>query len=223
MTPTELWDTTNDHPRDLMECVELRQPDPVRERKWKLAICEFARRAVEALALTVDVSLFHAITGYLDGDLPRVEYEDYRQTDPVGYPGSREGMDIRLAAAVGAATAALYVATASFERLFECLYWQQAELAFEDPDAELATQAAIFKNVFGNLFRPVAFDPVWRTEHTVGLAARMYENRDFAAMPILADALEEAGCDNADILAHCREPGTHVRGCCVVDLLLGKG
>jgi hypothetical protein len=50
----------------------------------------------------------------------------------------------------------------------------------------------------------------------------MYDFRDFAAMPILADALEEAGCDNPDILSHCRNPGVHVRGCWVVDLLLGK-
>ncbi len=77
-------------------------------------------------------------------------------------------------------------------------------------------------DIFGNPFRPVAFDPAWRTEHTVGLALRMYDDREFGPMPILADALEEAGCDNADILAHCREPGTHVRGCWVVDHLLDK-
>jgi hypothetical protein len=69
---------------------------------------------------------------------------------------------------------------------------------------------------------PVAFDPAWRTEYTVGIASKMYQERDFAAMPILADALEEAGCDNADILVHCREPGVHVRGCWIVDLLLEK-
>jgi len=50
----------------------------------------------------------------------------------------------------------------------------------------------------------------------------MYDDRNFAAMSILADALEEAGCDTADILTHCREPGVHVRGCWVVDHLLGK-
>jgi hypothetical protein len=51
----------------------------------------------------------------------------------------------------------------------------------------------------------------------------MYESRDFAAMPILADALEEAGSDSPDVLAHCRDPnGVHVRGCWVVDLVLGK-
>jgi hypothetical protein len=50
----------------------------------------------------------------------------------------------------------------------------------------------------------------------------MYESRDFGAMPILVDALQEAGCESEDILAHCRGPGPHVRGCWVVDLVLGK-
>jgi hypothetical protein len=50
----------------------------------------------------------------------------------------------------------------------------------------------------------------------------MYETRDFGAMPILADALQDAGCDSEDILAHCRGPGPHVRGCWGVDLVLGK-
>ncbi|MBN9521028.1 hypothetical protein J0H58_21335 [bacterium] len=69
---------------------------------------------------------------------------------------------------------------------------------------------------------PVAFDPAWRTEVAVALARGMYESRDFAPMPVLADALDDAGCDEPDILAHCRKPGPHVRGCWVVDLVLGK-
>jgi hypothetical protein len=54
------------------------------------------------------------------------------------------------------------------------------------------------------------------------MAGSMYESRDFAGMPILADALEEAGCGDPDILSHCRGGGPHVRGCWVVDLVLGK-
>ena len=68
----------------------------------------------------------------------------------------------------------------------------------------------------------VAFNPSWRTEAVVGLARGMYESRDFAPMPVLADALEDAGCDQPDILAHCRGDRPHVRGCWVVDLVLGK-
>ena len=56
----------------------------------------------------------------------------------------------------------------------------------------------------------------------VSLAHQVYESREFGAMPILADALQDAGCGNADVLDHCRGSGPHVRGCWVVDLVLGK-
>jgi hypothetical protein len=88
---------------------------------------------------------------------------------------------------------------------------------------EGAAQTMIFREVFGNPFRPVAFDPAWRTPTVTALAQTMYESRDFAAMPILADALQDADCDSDDILDHCRDPKqVHVRGCWVVDLVLGK-
>jgi hypothetical protein len=78
-------------------------------------------------------------------------------------------------------------------------------------------------DIFGNPFRPVEFSPEWRTDTAVALARQMYESREFSAMPILADALQDAGCDNDDILNHCRDTTlTHVRGCWVVDLVLGK-
>jgi hypothetical protein len=80
----------------------------------------------------------------------------------------------------------------------------------------------VFFEHFGNPFRPVTLKPAWRTTTTVQLAQGMYESRDFGAMPILADALQDAGCDSADILDHCRGPGPHIRGCWVVDLVLGK-
>ena len=81
----------------------------------------------------------------------------------------------------------------------------------------------LLRDVFGNPFRPVAFAPEWRTETALTLAGQMYESRDFSAMPILADALQDAGCDSEDILNHCRATNaTHVRGCWVVDLVLGK-
>jgi len=95
--------------------------------------------------------------------------------------------------------------------------------AWDDANkAEDRQQLILARDIFGNPFRPVDFSPAWRTEHTTGIAAKMYDERDFAAMPILADALEEAGCEHPDILTHCREPGVHVRGCWVVDLVLGK-
>ena len=88
--------------------------------------------------------------------------------------------------------------------------------------AELAYQAGLIRDIFGNPFRPVAFDPRWRTADVTALACGIYEDRAFKRLPLLADALMDAGCDREDILAHCRSDGPHVRGCWVVDLVLGK-
>ncbi len=88
---------------------------------------------------------------------------------------------------------------------------------------ERRKQCDLVRDIFGNPFRPVAFAPDWRTATARALAKQMYDAREFSAMPILADALQDAGCDNDDILAHCRDPKQlHVRGCWVVDLVLGK-
>jgi hypothetical protein len=81
----------------------------------------------------------------------------------------------------------------------------------------------LIRDVIGYPCRPVALDAAWQTPAAVALAQTIYDERRFSDLPILADALEEASCDNADLLAHCRGPGPHVRGCWVVDLILGKG
>ena len=75
-------------------------------------------------------------------------------------------------------------------------------------------------------FRPVSLDPSWLTWHNATIpkiAHAIYDDRAFDRLPILADALEAAGCTDTQILDHCRRPGEHVGGCWVVDALLGKG
>jgi hypothetical protein len=89
----------------------------------------------------------------------------------------------------------------------------------------LPAQLAFFRCIAGNPFRPVSLNPAWLAwdDGTVPkLAQTIYDARRFADLPILADALEDAGCTDAEILGHLRGPGSHVRGCWVVDLLLGK-
>ena len=91
--------------------------------------------------------------------------------------------------------------------------------------AESSAQADLIREVFGNPFRmgQISQDVLARNDDTVGkLAQAIYNDRAFDRLPILADSLEESGCTNADILNHCRQPGEHVRGCWVVDELLGK-
>jgi hypothetical protein len=78
------------------------------------------------------------------------------------------------------------------------------------------------RDIFGNPFHCVTFSPEWRTDTVIALAQQMYESRDFLGMPILADALQDARCEDEQILRHCREEGTHVRGCWVIDLILGR-
>jgi hypothetical protein len=99
--------------------------------------------------------------------------------------------------------------------------WAEAELERQESGEE-KPQSTILRDLFGNPFRPVHSDSRWLTQTVRALVRGVYDDRAFDRLPILADALEDAGCDNADILAHCRQPGEHVRGCWVIDLLLGK-
>lgn len=92
-------------------------------------------------------------------------------------------------------------------------------------DLPRARAVALVREIFGNPFRPVTLDPAWLAWNggTVpALAQSIYDERAFDRMLILADALEDAGCHDADILAHCRGAGLHALGCWVVDLFLKK-
>ena len=90
------------------------------------------------------------------------------------------------------------------------------------PHNKPTARVAFIRDIFGNPFRPVAADPAWLTPAVRSIAAGIYEGGAFDRLPVLADALQEAGCANADMLLHCRTPAEHVRGCWVVDLVLGK-
>jgi hypothetical protein len=89
-------------------------------------------------------------------------------------------------------------------------------------DVEVAREQCRWMRDMHNPFRPVTLNPAWRTSNVTALAQAIYDDRASDRLPILADALKDAGCDNADILNHCRQPGVHVRGCWVLDLILGK-
>jgi hypothetical protein len=107
--------------------------------------------------------------------------------------------------------------------VFDSPHGSFSQLDFDPLDQP--AQVKLIRDVYGNPFRRVTADAIWLAwnEGTVmKLAQAIYEENAFDRMPILADALEDAGCDNVDILEHCRGPGPHVRGCWVLDLLLGK-
>jgi len=92
-------------------------------------------------------------------------------------------------------------------------------------NAEKTKQVPLIHCIFGNPFCPVCIDPAWLAWNNgtaVKIAQSIYDDRAFDRLPIMADALEDAGCQDADILGHCRHSGQHVRGCWVVDLLTGR-
>jgi hypothetical protein len=101
-----------------------------------------------------------------------------------------------------------------------------------DPSAnrpEQEQQAHLLRDIFGNPFRPATLDPICLTPTVQSLATAIYEQPalpegtlDPARLAILADALEDAGCDNGEVLGHCRSPGPHVRGCWLIDLILAR-
>jgi hypothetical protein len=80
----------------------------------------------------------------------------------------------------------------------------------------------LIRDIAGNPFRSITLAPTWLTGTVTKLVEAIYEERAFERLPILADALEEAGCSNAHILQHCRSGGDHIRGCWVIDLLTGR-
>jgi hypothetical protein len=94
--------------------------------------------------------------------------------------------------------------------------------------AEHGAEAGVIRCIFGNPFRLVALDPSWRTPPVLTLAEAASDDRILPAgtlepdrLAVLADALEDAGCTDAEGLGHLREPGPHVRGCFLLDAVLG--
>lgn len=118
-----------------------------------------------------------------------------------------------------------------------CMPWLTSFDAYEEAVSTMETAALVLatqqqmilddllSDMSGNLGQKVTLRPSWlrRNDRIVSrIAQGIYDEQSFADLPILADALEEVGCDNAAILNHCRQPGEHARGCWVLDLLLGK-
>ena len=90
-----------------------------------------------------------------------------------------------------------------------------------DSGAE-ATFIQLLRDIFGNPFRPVVGGLAWRDTNVQALAHAIYDESDFELLPVLADALEDAGETNAELLGHCREAHEHVQGCWALDFLLAR-
>src|SRR5438067_1023475 len=201
----EEWLTSNDVAKLLKRSGS--KPDG---RKLRLLICAWCRRRWDVL----DGSYQYAVEvaeRYADGLATEADINYAR----IAASSARKMYGIYFAYArkikyTEAASAAAHLAYYPYETGDE----QTARVRA----AEKQVQLTLLREIFGNPFRPVAFDPAWRTSTAVALARGIYDERAFDRMPILADALQDAGCDCDEMLNHLRGEGPHVRGCWALDL-----
>lgn len=199
------------NPEELLRLVR----DTGGRRKLRLLACACARRMAPAAGAAPVLALAERIA---DG-APNVDADEWRTAH-------RQLHDLRRGSGGATRRVAGVLECTIGQEPYEDAYWAMHHLANEQADStgrpDPALQAALIREVFGNPFRPIDFS-AWRTGTVVSLARGAYESHDFSALPILADALQEAGCDNDEVLGHCRAAGhEHVRGCWVVDGALGK-
>jgi hypothetical protein len=188
-------------------------------RIWHLLTAERSRRAVEAAERVAD-----GISGLAELEPFWVEHDDFplhSDEEVPSYAAIYAGRESAwLAACDVPANAASEEAWSVVPSRLRDGHRQEVCQSAE------RAQAGLLRCIVGNPFRPVTFDPSvlgWREGLLVAMARRLYDGRAFADLPVLADALEEAGCTDPEILSHCRSGAEHVRGCFVVDLCLGSG
>jgi hypothetical protein len=231
-----------------LACLDVRTltkflPQPLSRRKTTLTVCGYGRRIEEFVPARWVVNYLDQAEKEADGPaLPEVSYEEVNRR----VQRLETGFEINSAPRTLCYSLLWSLFTTSGSRPFigpanyQALRAAVAQSRSPDPrfsfnpkehspdwvaayEDEEVCQAAIVRDVFGNPFRPVAVDPQWLTSDVLALARGIYEERAFDRMPILADALQDAGCDSDDVLTHCRDASApHVRGCWVVDLVLGK-
>jgi hypothetical protein len=185
------------------------------KRKLRLFACACCRRHRSVLR-GKNHQVLEASEEFADGRISRKEMEGMRRKwFTFDYP-----IPLR-----GTWQAALSCASMTHSATWANEAADHAAEASNRPERERLVHAVFLHDIFGNPFRPVTVDPswlAWNDGTVVQLAQGIYDDRAFDRLPVLADALEEAGCDNADILAHCRSKGKHVRGCWLIDLLLKR-
>jgi hypothetical protein len=209
------WLACND-PRAMLDF--LRGRGTATPRKCRLFSCACCRRLWDRLRDPRSRRAIAAAEAYADGlisqaDLKRAWNEASRAQR------STKGHSVALEAAAKAAHPGLgSVLGGVNSAAYAGGHWQTAGWK-----SERAAQAVLFRDLFGNPFRPLVFDPAWRTADVWRLAQAIYQERAFDRFPVLADLLEEAGATDVALLTHLRGSGPHAKGCQVLDAILEKG
>ena len=230
----EAWEACDD-PAEMMRCLRLRGPQRTRYvkhswfarykkdqagRKVRLLLLACCQRLCDA-ADPACVELLQAAEGFTESAPPLLPRTGVLAPYS-GAPGPAGVIASSMCQPVGLALAQLRLHLGRRARAAAGTGEPATAAERGAIRQEAQAQCALLRDVFGNPFRVVKLKPVWRTTDVLGLARAIDEDRAFDRLPLLADTLMDAGCDDDQILLHCRSGGPHVRGCWVVDLVLGK-
>ena len=229
MTEAEWLNCTD--PKPMLEFLR----GKVSDRKLRLFACACVRRVWHRMGEGVVSKEIEASELFAEGGSSRKELRAIRSQ-----LGARGGYSAAWAAN-NALHAVLedradYTAKRAVTHATDFSYYQMLETDTDGQPKALAARetertqlTTIVREIFGDSLSPVRFDPTWYSPTIVSLAHAVYDERilpscelDNARLAVLSDALEEAGCNSEEILSHLRSPGVHVRGCWVIDALLGK-
>ena len=206
----EEWLDCGERLADMFDHVQPVLPEGLFRRKLVAAVAGWGRQVGRVLYDDLAIRAFQLLERGLDGSLFRSELDtlgfDLRDAVSWRTPVPRGVLSILFPdrAGDGPVTEAIDISDAISQYLSR------------------SDQADIIRDVFGNPFRPVAVAPARLTPTVLSLAQGIYADRAFDRLPILADALHDAGCDNDDLLTHLRGSDPHVKGCWALDLVLGK-
>jgi hypothetical protein len=208
-----------EHPIPLLEHVEYKAS----KRKLRLFACACCRRIQHLMDSAVLRTTLEAAEDYADGQLDEAARKLAYDTAFQRY--GQDWYDVP-AAVIGSIAADYEFHLAEIARsaaeAAACtdLRWGYRGENAPQLSAERAAQSRLVRCLWGNPFRPSAVNSSWLTSTASEIAQGIYDDRAFDRLPILSDALEAAGCDNTEILGHCRSGGEHSRGCWVVDAVL---
>jgi hypothetical protein len=210
----EEWKTC-DQPLAMLDCERM---DGASQRKLRLFAVSCCRRVWRHLTDPLSREAVERAEEYADGKIGEKElgiastaaWEAHLKQHDAAYYASQ-------AATWVAGSSAGFAATGSLEDAISATICDA-----DDPEDDKVFHAMVLRDIFGVPWRPVKVEPHWLTSTVLDLASLIYQERAFDRMPVLADALMDAGCDDEELLSHCRSEQLHVRGCWVVDLLLGK-
>lgn len=223
MTEAEWLDCGD--PTPMLEYLEGKASD----RKFRLFACACCRRIWPVLTDERSRRAVELAERAADHPVPERELDEVSGEAEEAFEDTLDGDDDdedtpAVLTARAATHAASYASNSPVVRIIDAVEVAQsaAEAAPDGVARESAVQAALVRDIVGNPFRRPAREPSRLTPAVTALCRTIYDRHAFGRMPELAGLLEQAGCREDDLLAHCRSGGPHARGCWVIDLLLGR-